>query len=79
MTVMGLFAHGDAHRVEVAEQLVSRCMQQLVRAAFLLDRVLVERGDEEGRRRLVAGAMRLAAEGSHSDNAAALRRLGRPG
>jgi hypothetical protein len=29
-------------------------------AATALDRVLVERGDEDGRRRLVEGALRLA-------------------
>jgi hypothetical protein len=29
--------------------------------AFMLDHVLVERGDEDGRRKLVDGALRLAA------------------
>jgi hypothetical protein len=53
-------AHGDPHRVKVAEERVSRCMQRLAKAALALDRVLVERGDEDGRR-LVEGARRLAA------------------
>jgi hypothetical protein len=35
-------------------------MQRVVKAALALDPVLVERGDEEGRRRLVEGALRLA-------------------
>jgi hypothetical protein len=35
-------------------------MQRLLKAALALDRVLVERGDEEGRRRLVEGALRRA-------------------
>jgi hypothetical protein len=60
MAVMNSRAHGDPHRVEVAGEHVSRCMQRLLKAALALDRVLVERGDEDGRRRLVEGALRLA-------------------
>ena len=52
-------AHGDPHRVEIAEERVAACAQRLRRAALALDRVLVERGDDEGRRRLVEGALRL--------------------
>ena len=48
---MNARVRGDARRVEIAEQRVSRCMQRLLKAALVLDRVLVERGDEEGRRR----------------------------
>jgi hypothetical protein len=34
-------------------------MRRFVKVALALDRVLVERGDEDGRRRLVEGALRL--------------------
>jgi hypothetical protein len=34
-------------------------MQRLAKAAVAFDLVLVERGDEDGRRRLVDGALRL--------------------
>jgi len=54
-------ARGDARRVELAEEHVSRCMQRLRSAALALDRVLAERGDEDGRRRWVEPALRLIA------------------
>jgi hypothetical protein len=54
---MNARARGDDHRVELAERRVSSCMQRLAKAALVLDRL----GDEEGRRRLVEGALRLAA------------------
>jgi glucans biosynthesis protein len=60
LAVMNARAHGDPRRVELAEERVSRCMQRLAKAAVSLDRVLVERGDEDGRT-LVEGALRLAA------------------
>lgn len=47
--------------VEIAEEHVSQCMRRLRRAAIPLDRVLVERGDEAGRRRLVEGGAALVA------------------
>ena len=50
--------NADPYRVEIAEQRVSGCMQRLAKAAVALDRVLVETGDEEGRR-LVERARRL--------------------
>ena len=52
-------ARGDPHRVEVAEEHVSRCLHRLAKIALALDRVLFERGNDEGRRRLVGGALRL--------------------
>jgi hypothetical protein len=52
-------SHGDPQRVEIAENRVSTHMQRLSKAALALDRVLVERGNEGGRR-LVEGAVRLA-------------------
>ena len=54
-----MIAQGDVNRVEGAEGRVSLCMQRLRRAALGLDRVLVERGDQDGRGRLVEGALRL--------------------
>jgi hypothetical protein len=48
-----------AASVEIAERRVSRRIRRLRRAATGLNRVLVERGDAEGRRRLVEGALRL--------------------
>jgi rRNA processing protein Krr1/Pno1 len=48
IAVMNSHAHGDPHRVEIAEKRVSRCMQRLAKAALALDRVLVDRGDENG-------------------------------
>jgi transposase len=56
---MELLAQGDAHRTEAAEERVTQCAQRLRRAALMVDRVLVERRDEDGRRRLVEGALRL--------------------
>ena len=56
-----MLAQGDAHRIEVADGRVALCMQRLLKAALAADRVLAERGDEEGRRRLVEGALRLTA------------------
>jgi hypothetical protein len=52
-------SRGDDHRAEIAEQRVSTRMQRVRRAALALDRLVVERGDEDGRRRLVEGALRL--------------------
>ena len=52
-------ARGDDHRAEIAEQRVSTRMQRVRRAALALDRLVVERGDEDGRR-LVEGARRMA-------------------
>ena len=60
LAVMNARAHGDAHRVELAEERVAACAQRVRRAALMLDRVLAERGDSDGRRRLVDGALRLA-------------------
>jgi hypothetical protein len=54
-------ARGDDHRAEIAEQRVSTRMQRLLKAVRALDRVLVERGDEDGRRRLIEEALRLTA------------------
>ena len=51
-------ARGDDRGVEIAEQNVSRCKERLRRAALALERVMVERGDEHGRR-LVEGALRF--------------------
>jgi len=59
LAVMNSCARGDGRGVEIAEQRVSRCMQRLLKAALVLDLVLVERGDEDGRRRLVEGSLRL--------------------
>jgi hypothetical protein len=61
LKVMELLAQGDARRIEVAEERVAHCMQRLVKAAGALDHVLAERGDEDGRCKLVEGALRLAA------------------
>jgi hypothetical protein len=47
------------HPIEVTQKRISQCMHQLRRAGLVLDRVLVERGDEEGRR-LVESARWLA-------------------
>ena len=58
---MESLAQADAHRIEGAKARVVFCVQRLRKAALVLDRVLVERGDDEGRRRLVEGALRLAA------------------
>jgi len=52
---------GDARRVEIAEQRATGCKQRLATAALAVDRVLVERGDGDSRRRLVEGALRLTA------------------
>jgi len=60
LAVMKSCARGDGRGVEIAEQRVSKCMQRLLKAALALDRVLVERGDEVGRRGLVEGARRLS-------------------
>lgn len=59
LAVMNSRAHGDAHRVEIAAQRVAACAQWVRRAALALDRVLADCGDENGRRRLVEGALRL--------------------
>ena len=61
LAVMNSRAHGDPHRAEIAEERATGCMQQLLKAALALDRVLEERGDEDGRRRLVESALRLVA------------------
>jgi len=52
-------ARGDGRRINPAEERVAQCMHRLRQAALALDCVLVERGDEDGRRRLVEGARRL--------------------
>jgi hypothetical protein len=59
LAVLNSRAHGDPHRIEIAEKRVSRCKLRLAKAARALDRVMVERGDEDGRRRWVEGALRL--------------------
>jgi len=59
-------ARGDARRIELAKERVAQCMHRLRQAALALDRVLVERGDEDGRRRLVEGALRLTENVGHS-------------
>jgi hypothetical protein len=56
-------AQEDDRRVETAEKHIAQCAQRLRKAARGLDRVLVERGDEGGRR-LVEGALRLSARRS---------------
>jgi hypothetical protein len=61
LAVMNSRARGDPHRVEIAEERVSRCMQRLAKAALALERVLAERGNEDGRQRLVEGALRITA------------------
>ena len=61
LAALEALAFGDDCRIEIAEKRVAQCMQRLVKAALALDRVLAERGDEEGQRRLVEGALRLAA------------------
>jgi hypothetical protein len=61
MAVFEALGCGDDRRVQIAEQHVSQCMHRLQQAALALDRVLAERGDDDGRRRLVEGAVRLAA------------------
>jgi hypothetical protein len=53
-------AQEDARRVQAAQERVAQCMRRLVDAALVLDRMLVERGDED-ERRLVEGALRLTA------------------
>jgi hypothetical protein len=63
---MELIAHGDAHRIETAEERVALYAQRLLKAALALDRVLVERGDDEGRRSLVEPALRLTASVSRA-------------
>jgi hypothetical protein len=60
LAALEALACGDDRRVAVTEERVAHCMQRLRRAALVLDRVLAERGDEEGRRRLVEAALRLA-------------------
>jgi hypothetical protein len=60
LAIMNSRACGDPRRIGIAEERVSRCMKRLRRAALALDRVLVERGHEDGRRRrLVEGALWL--------------------
>jgi hypothetical protein len=58
--VMESLAQGDVHRIEVAEKRGALCMQRLVATAHVLDCMLAERGDEDGRRRLVEPALRLS-------------------
>ena len=60
IAVMGLLAQEDARCVQAAEERVAQCVRRLVAAALVADRVLAERGDDEGRRRLVEGALRLS-------------------
>jgi hypothetical protein len=59
LAVLEALACGDDRRVAIAEERVAQCMQRLVKAALVLDRVLAERGDNEGRRMLVEGALQL--------------------
>jgi len=61
LAVMESLAHGAHRRVQAAVERVTLCMRHLVAAALALDRVLVERGDEDGRRQLVESALRLTA------------------
>jgi hypothetical protein len=56
---MELLAQEDLRSVELAEKRMSRCQERLRQAARSLDRVLAERGDDEGRRMLVEGALQL--------------------
>ena len=57
---LNALAHGDDCRIEIAEKRVAQCMQRLLKAALAADHVLAERWDEEGRRKLVEGALRLS-------------------
>ena len=57
---LNALAYNDDRRIEIAEKPVAQCMQRLVKAALVLDRVPAEHGDDEDRRRLVEGALRLA-------------------
>ena len=61
LAILKALACGDDHRFEIAEKPVAQCMRRLVAAALALDRVLAARGDDEGRRKLIEGALRLAA------------------
>lgn len=38
---------GDACRVDIAEKRVAECVQRLRKGAHVLDRMLVERGDQD--------------------------------
>lgn len=60
LAVMESLAQEDVRRVQAAEERVAQCVERLVAAALALDRVLAERGDDEGRRKLVEGALRLS-------------------
>jgi hypothetical protein len=54
---MNALAQEDARRIEIAEQRALLCANRVRRAATTLDRVLMECGDEEARRRLAEGAL----------------------
>jgi len=60
LTAMESHARADARRIALAEEHLSQCMQRLAKAVLALDHVLAERGDDEGRRRLVEPALRLS-------------------
>ena len=64
LAVMNARAYGDPHRVEIGERHVSHCVHRLQKAVLVLDRFLVERGDEDGPRKLVEPALRLTENGS---------------
>ena len=59
LAILEALACGDARCVEIAETRAIACMHRPRKAALVLDRVLVDRGDEDVRRRLVEGALRL--------------------
>ena len=59
--VMGALACGDDGGIEVAEQRAMACAQRLRRAALVLYRVVVKRGDQGSVGKLIEGALRLAA------------------
>jgi len=61
LAVLEALACGDDRRVQASEERVAQCMQRLAKVVLALDRVLVERGDDDGRRSLVEGALRLTA------------------
>ena len=50
MAAFEALACGDDGGVKIAEKRVAQCMRRLAKAAIVLDRVRVERGDDEGRK-----------------------------
>ena len=48
MAVIDSRAHGDPHRVEIADERVATCAQRVRRAALALDRVVTDQRHETG-------------------------------